>query len=156
MLFPKFWQSLVYLDCCSVFLRLKLFVEEFTLVTGIDLRNLQSTDMQSWHKARCLSALRGVKSPREQHKGESPPSRLSRKASLENCHLSWAIKTAQKRAGCDGPRRSWRRGATQQERLRGATPCPRSSGCAVQESWEELLHVQGQEGRQWGDTPRPR
>ena len=47
MLFPKFWQSLVYLDCCSVFLRLKLFVEEFTLVTGIDLRNLQSTDMQS-------------------------------------------------------------------------------------------------------------
>ena len=26
----------------------------------------------------------------------------------------------------------------------------------VQEGQEELLHVQGQEGRQWGDTPRPR
>ena len=26
----------------------------------------------------------------------------------------------------------------------------------AQEGREELLHVQGQEGRQWGDTPRPR
>ena len=47
MLFSKFWQGLVYLDCCTVSLRLKLFVEEFTLVTGVDLRNLQSADMQS-------------------------------------------------------------------------------------------------------------
>ena len=26
----------------------------------------------------------------------------------------------------------------------------------VQEGREELLHAQGQEGRPWGDTPRPR
>ena len=26
----------------------------------------------------------------------------------------------------------------------------------AQEDLEELLHVQGQEGQQWGDTPRPR
>ena len=26
----------------------------------------------------------------------------------------------------------------------------------LQEGWEELLHIQGQEGRPWGDTPRPR
>ena len=51
-----------------------------------------------------------------------------------------------------------------------ATPHPRSgrgprqtttrlrSGAAVraQEGWEELLHVQSQEGRPWGDTPWPR
>ena len=65
----------------------------------------------------------------------------------------------------------------------GATPCPRSGVVAkrsyptpevrggsqeelphvqgaaavwAQEGREELLHVQGQEGRQWGDTPCPR
>ena len=26
----------------------------------------------------------------------------------------------------------------------------------AQEGREELLHIQGQEGRPWGDTPRPR
>ena len=26
----------------------------------------------------------------------------------------------------------------------------------AQEGLEELSHVEGQEGRQWGDTPRPR
>ena len=26
----------------------------------------------------------------------------------------------------------------------------------AQEGWEELLHVQGQEGWLWGDSPRPR
>ena len=26
----------------------------------------------------------------------------------------------------------------------------------VQEGREELLHIQSQEGQQWGDTPRPR
>ena len=25
----------------------------------------------------------------------------------------------------------------------------------MQEGWEELLHIQGQEGRLWEDTPRP-
>ena len=38
----------------------------------------------------------------------------------------------------------------------GATPRPRSSGCAGTGGLEELFRVQGQEGRQWGDTPRPR
>ena len=54
--------------------------------------------------------------------------------------------------------------------LGGATPQPKARGggweeqphvqgalaAQVQESREELLHVQGQEGRRWGDTPRPR
>ena len=26
----------------------------------------------------------------------------------------------------------------------------------AQEGLEELSHIEGQEGRQWGDTPRPR
>ena len=26
----------------------------------------------------------------------------------------------------------------------------------VQEGQEELSHIEGQEGRRWGDTPRPR
>ena len=26
----------------------------------------------------------------------------------------------------------------------------------AQEGLEELFHIQGQKGRQWGDTPRPR
>ena len=130
MLFSKFWQGLVYLDCCTVSLRLKLFVEEFTLVTGVDLRNLQSADMQSWHKARCLSALREVKSPREHHKGESPPSGLSRKASLENCHLSWAIKTAQKCPSCDGWRRNMAERSYPTGAPRGATLRRRSGAAA--------------------------
>ena len=29
-------------------------------------------------------------------------------------------------------------------------------GCAGKEGQEELLHIQGQEGQLWGDTPRPR
>ena len=69
-----------------------------------------------------------------------------------------------------------------QERLRGATPCLRSGVVAErsyptskvrgggqeeqphvqgvasreQEGREELHHLQGQQGRPWGDTPRPR
>ena len=46
-------------------------------------------------------------------------------------------------------------------RGRGPTPeeLPRHQGAAAaqaQEGWEELLHIQGQEGRPWEDTPRPR
>ena len=53
--------------------------------------------------------------------------------------------------------------------LRGATPRPRSGAAAeeqphvqgavaaqAQEGQEELLHIQGQEGRRWGDTPHSR
>ena len=36
-------------------------------------------------------------------------------------------------------------------------PHPQGGAAAwVQEGWEELLHVQVQEGQLWGDTPRPR
>ena len=35
-------------------------------------------------------------------------------------------------------------------------PPPRSSCCRAQEDWEELLHIQGQEGQLWEDTPPPR
>ena len=35
----------------------------------------------------------------------------------------------------------------QGRRPRGATPCPRSGGCMGARGREELLHVQGQEGR---------
>ena len=38
----------------------------------------------------------------------------------------------------------------------GAPPGPREVAAWAQEGGEELLHVQGQEGRLWGDTPRPR
>ena len=34
--------------------------------------------------------------------------------------------------------------------VQGAVPAQ------AQEGWEELLHVQGQEGRRWGDTPLPK
>ena len=36
---------------------------------------------------------------------------------------------------------------------------PQVQGAAaaqVQEGWEELLHVEGQEGQPWEDTPHPR
>ena len=73
-------------------------------------------------------------------------------------------------------------GCDSQEWLRGATPRPRSGAVAgqsyptsevrgggqeeqphlqgavaarAQEGLEELLHVQGQEGQRWGDTPCP-
>ena len=60
------------------------------------------------------------------------------------------------------------RGSSREELLHAPTP---EAGAAAgrtnptskeqwlpwaQESLEELSHVEGQEGRQWGDTPRPR
>ena len=42
------------------------------------------------------------------------------------------------------------RSREEQPYVQGAAPVQ------VQEGWEELLHMQGQEGRPWGDTPRPR
>ena len=57
---------------------------------------------------------------------------------------------------------------TAQEQPRGDMPQVRGSGqeeqahiqraepARAQEGLEELLHVQGQEGRRWGDTPHPR
>ena len=38
----------------------------------------------------------------------------------------------------------------------GSTYIQGAVAAQVQEGWEELLHVQGQEGQPWGDTPRPR
>ena len=64
----------------------------------------------------------------------------------EVCQL-W--RTAQKRVQEELPLTQG-----QGRQLRGATPRPRSSGFS--EGREELLHVQGQEGRRWGDTPHPR
>ena len=79
--------------------------------------------------------------------------------------------------------RSWEDPMPEGWRPRGATPCPRSGAAArrsyptpeargggrdeqprvqgavaaqAQEGLEELFHVQGQKGRQWGDTPPPR
>ena len=69
---------------------------------------------------------------------------------------------------------AWPRGATPRPRsgaaakrsyptpeVRGGTreEQPQVQGAAAaraQEGQEELLHIQGQEGRLWGDTPRPR
>ena len=36
------------------------------------------------------------------------------------------------------------------------TPDQKTVAVWLQEGREELLHVQGQEGQPWGDTPRPR
>ena len=33
---------------------------------------------------------------------------------------------------------------------------PRAVAARAQEGLEELCHIEGQEGRRWGDTPRPR
>ena len=44
----------------------------------------------------------------------------------------------------------------QGRRLRGATPHPRRGSCTGTRGPRELLHIQGQEGWSWGDTPLPR
>ena len=60
------------------------------------------------------------------------------------------------------------RGGGQEELLHAPTPKarigdredqPHAQGAVAawaQEGLEELSHVEGQEGQQWGDTPRPR
>ena len=64
----------------------------------------------------------------------------------------------------------WPRGASPCQRpgaeARRSNPTPRAKGggrrsnptvaARAQEGLEELFHIQGQEGRRWGDTPRPR
>ena len=59
------------------------------------------------------------------------------------------------------PRPGWQPGCYPTSKVRGCgrEEQPHVQGAVaaqMQEGWEELLHIQGQEGQQWGDTPRPR
>ena len=79
-----------------------------------------------------------------------------------NSHIHTNIKRSfrsQRVPGCDGAGAAKRSYPTTKVRGGGWEEQPHVQGVAAswaQEGLEELLHIQGQEGRPWGDTARPR